>query len=453
MNILIAGYGKIGKALVAQLAEEGYDLTLIDEDPAALSSGMDKYDVMTVNGNCASMDTLKSAGVRKAELLIACTGNDEVNLLTCMTAHYLNPRLHTISRISDPEYTDQAFRMRDSFALSMLFNPQKEAAVEIAKLLRYPGFLKRESFAGGKAEIVEFRIDGESRLNGTALSDLSGIIKCHVLVCTVLRDGSAIIPDGTFVLAEGDRVFVTAPSDELAVLLKNLGVVTKKVRNVMIAGGGKLTYYLAQQLKNSSMELRIIEKDPDQCRELAGCFPRANVICGDASNFSLLEKEGVKECDALVSLTGTDELNMILSTWGSSKNVPVIVTKLARLVDQSDLTDDLPLGSVVSPRTLCCNEIVRYVRAMRKQTGAAVAVHSIAEGQVEALEFYLDGKAPHCGIPLKKLKLKPNIRLICISHEEGTEIPNGDSCFSEGDTVIVLASGDEVILQFKDIFA
>ena len=452
MKILIAGCGQVGQTLARELSAEGHDLTLIDSDPLVLESGMERYDVIAVQGNCASMQTLRDAGVEKADLLIATTGSDELNLLCCMTAHVINSHLHTIARIRNPEYSEQAYAMRDAFALSMVFNPEHQAAVEIERLLKFPGFFKRESFAKGRVEIVEVRVDAESKLCNVPLSILYSIVKCRVLVCAVLREGQAITPDGHFTLQAGDRIFVTAPADNLALLLKNLGIVRHKVRRVMIAGGGTLAYYLADLLRDSPMELTVIEQDRERCVELATLLPRVNVINGDAREQSLLESENLASTDALIALTELDELNMVISLYGHHRGIPLTVTRLEQLED-TGITSELPLGSVICPHRLCCNNIVRYVRAMQNQAGAAITIHSIADDQAEAMEFHVDASTLHCGEPLKKLKLKKNVLLVSITGATGTEIPNGDSTFCVGDSVVVVASGDTVIRQLNDIFA
>ena len=452
MKILIAGYGQVGETLSMQLSSEGHDLTLVDSDSAVLEAGMERHDVMAVQGNCASMKILQQAGVEASDLLIACTGSDELNLLCCMTAHAMNPHLHTIARIRNPEYTEQAYRMRDAFALSMTFNPEQQAAVEIARLLKFPGFLKRDSFAKGRVEIVEIRVDKDSPICNVPLSMLYGIVKCRVLVCTVLRDGAAITPDGQFVLREGDCIFVTAPSDDLATLLKNLGIVTHKVRRVIIAGGGRVAYYLTDLLQNSQMDVTIIESDHARCLELATHFPKAEVIFGDARDQSLLESQDISGADALISVTGMDETNMVVSLYAHNREVSQVVTRMEYLEDFG-ITGSLPLGSVISPNRLCSNNIVRYVRALQNQSGAAITIHSIAGGQAEAMEFRVDATTLHCGVPLKKLKLREHVLLVGISSGTKTQIPNGDSTFDIGDSVVVVASGDTVIGQLNDIFA
>ena len=452
MNIIIAGGGKVGITLARQLAAEKHDITLIDSSRRVLETGLERLDIITVQGNCASMGVLQQAGVKDAELLIAVTDADEVNLLCCTTAHGLNAKLHTIARIRNPEYLDQIHRLRNIFGLSMTINPEKQAAVEIQRLLKYPGFLRRDTFAKGRTEIVELRIDKDSKLCNATLSDLPGIVKCRVLVCAVLRNGAAVTPGGNFVLRENDRIFVTAPTENLTVLLKNLGIITRRARSVILCGGGRVSYYLASLLLKDGVAVRLIEHDQARCTELAALLPEACVIHGDATDQNLLENEGVDSCDALVTMTGLDELNMIISLYGSSREVPQVITKLGHIENRS-IIDALSLGSIVSPKELCCNHIVRYVRAMQNQTGAAVSVHTIADGQAEAVEFRVDDSVRNCGVPLKELKLKPNVLIASITHGMQSEVPNGNSVFQKGDTVVIVTSGRGVLHQLNDIFA
>ncbi len=451
MKIIIAGDGKVGAMLTRQLSQEGYDVTLVDENPKVLESTEEMYDIMAVQGNCATMDVLEQAGAREADLIIAATSADEINILCCLTAHAMNRRIHTIARIRNPEYTDQIVRMKEAFPLSMTVNPDKQAAVEIGRLLKYPGFLKRETFAKSRVEIVELRVDEGSPLCNHALADLDSVVGCKVLICAVLRGGSAVIPDGNYTLHAGDLIFVTAPSYALAMLLKNLKIITHKVRRVMLCGGSRLSYYLAKELLEDGISVRLIEKDYERCELLSNMLPDAVVIQGDASDEQLLESEGLGECDALVTLTGLDELNIVTSLQGLIWHVPQIITKLGHM-ENSYILDKLPIGSTISPKELCCNTIVRYVRALRNQTGAALSLHKIADGQAEALEFSVDADTRHIGKPLKELHLKKNVLIVCITHGGRQEIPGGDSYYEEGDTVIIVTSGDAVIYQLNDIY-
>lgn len=451
MKILIAGSGKLGTALAKQLSAAGYDITLIDSKRDVLEDSAIRYDAMAVLGNCASMEILKQAGVMEADLLIAATNADEVNLLCCMTAHNLNQNLHTIARIRNPEYNEQIYQMRETFGLSLAVNPDKQAAIEIEHLIKYPGFLKRGTFAKGRVEIVELRIDAKSKLCNVTLSDMDRIVNCKVLVCAVLRNGSSISPDGNFTLQDGDHIFVTAPTENLTVMLKNLGIITHKAQRVMICGGSRVGYYLAQQLEKSGISVQVIEQSESHCTTLANLLPNTCIVHGDASNRELLESEGIDKCDTLVTMTGLDELNILISIYAKHYGLPQIITKVGRM-GSNPMLDSLPLDSVVCPKELCCNTIVRYVRAIHNQTGAAVAVHSIAEGHAEALEFRVDENTRFIRKPLKHISVKPNILIACITHGVQTEIPNGESMYQIGDTVIVVSSGEDVIYQLNDIF-
>ena len=451
MNVIVAGAGKVGIALAQQLSVEGCDITIIDSNQKTISQCLEQMDVMAVQGNCASMTALQQAGVRDADLLIAATNADEVNLLCCTTAHAINPKLHTIARIRNPEYAEQIFAMRDVFGLSLSFNPERQAAVEIERLLKYPGFLRRDTFAKGRAEIVELRIEPDSKLCNVALSAMDNIVKTRVLVCAVLRNGESITPNGNFVLKEGDRIFVTAPTENLTGMLKNLGIITRRARKVILCGGGRVSYYLATLLEKDGIAVQIIDRDEQRCRDLAVALPETCVIHGDATDHTLLESEGIADCDALVTLTGVDELNMIISLYGCSRKLPQVITKLSHIGSRS-IVDTLSLGSIVCPKELCCSNIVRYVRAMRNQTGAAVSLHAIADGQSEAVEFLVDEHTLNCGKPLKELKLKPNVLIASITHGGRSQVPGGNSVFQKGDSLVVVTSGRGVLHQLNDIF-
>ncbi len=450
MKIIIAGGGKVGAKLTRMLSAEEHEIVLIDSKSKVAGETVNQFDVMTVQGNCASVEVLEQANVEEAELLIAVTGTDEVNLLCCLTAHYMNKEIHTIARIRSPEYSGQISRMRGAFALSMVVNPEMQAAREIDRLLRFPGFLKRDTFARNRVEIVELRVNEDSVLDGLSLSSLENVAKCKVLVCTVLRNGNAVAPDGSFVLKEGDRIFVTAPTYNLSLLLKNLGILPRKVKKVLICGGGRLSYYLAMMLQKSGMGVKLVEKNYERSVELAKLFPKADIVCGDATDWSFLESEGVSHYDAVVALTGMDEMNMVISLYGGKSGVPQVITKLVHM--QSSVLGDLPLGSIIDPKELCSNLIVKYVRSLTNQDCAAITVHSIADGQAEAEEFRIDKASRYCGVPLKELNLKKNVLIVCINHGAELVIPSGDSSYEQGDTVIVVNSRQEVISQFNDIF-
>ena len=452
MNIIIAGGGMVGATLSSLLCAEGHSVTVVDQDQQILDKCMVSYDVMGLAGNCASMETLYQAGVMDADLIIAVTNSDEINLLCCTVAHGLNTGIPAIARIRTPEYREQAFKLRDIFGLSLVIDPDRQAALEVERLLKYPGFLKLDSFAKSRTEIVELRIKADSKLCDVALIDMYSIVKCRVLVCAVIRDGECITPRGDFTLKEGDRIFVTAPAATLTTLLKNLGVINRPVRRCLICGGSRLAYHLARFLERHGIKVTLIEQDLERCMSLTAQLPNITVIHGDATDHTLLDSEGIQNADAVISLTHTDELNMIISLYAQKKGVPQVITKLRRS-ENRQIIDSLGLGSVISPTENCSNTIARYVRALQNQVGAAISVHSIADGQAEAVEFEVEQNTKYCGVPLKDIKLKPGILLVSINRGSRTEIPSGMSTFFKGDIVVVVTGSGNVIHQLNDIFA
>ncbi len=452
MNIIVAGDGKVGIAITRLLSQEGHDIVAIDTKQNILED--QNLDVMTVVGNCATMDTLKEANVEDADILIAATSADEVNLLCCLTARKINPNLHTIARVRNPEYAEQLYMMREDFGLSLIINPEREAAREIYRLLQFPGFLKRETFAKGKVEIVELKIQENSLLDGVALNQLQHALGGQkILVCVVVHDGKAVIPTSDMVFKAGDHIYVTAPVATLSDLLKKLGITQKKIKHALLVGGGRVSYYLTRNLVEAGVKVKIIENDPERCEHLAEILPKGvSLILADGSSQDVLESEGLSEMDAFVTLTGLDEQNVIASMYGKVRGVANVVTKVNRM-DTSGMLENLNVGSVVSPKELCSANVVRYVRAMDNQAGAAVTLHRIANGRVEALEFVINDKSRYVGQPLKKIKLRSKILVACITHHGKTIVPDGNSSYEVGDTVIIVTNRDTPILQFNDIFA
>lgn len=451
MKIIIAGDGKVGLALTRQLLHEGHEVTIVDSNPVVLQANMYQYDVMAVQGNAATMEALRQARVEQADLLIAATSADEINLLCCLTAKKMNSRLHTIARVRNPDYTEQLFFMREELGLSMTINPELSAAREIFHLLQFPSFLHRDSFAKGRVEIVGLRVDEGSRLEGVALHQLYKIAQVKVLVCAALRAGQVVIPDGSFELKKDDRIFVTARAVNLAQLIKNLGITKQKVRQVMLVGGGHISFYLAQRLLDAHLSVKIIEQNPSRARFLAENLPGAAVVLGDGSSQSFLESEGLGEADALVSLTGIDEENIVLSMYAHSQGVPKVVTKVNRL-EYNRMFEALDIGSIVSPKDLCSALIARYVRGMQNKTGKILALHLIAEGNAAAMEFRVDEHTHHRGVPLKDVPLRRGILISCISRGADTIIPDGTSSFDVGDTVVAVSTLDAPVMQLNDLF-
>ncbi len=453
MNIIIVGDGKVGAALAAQLSAEGHDVTIIDSNPQVLSQSAEQLDVMVVTGNGASMHTLREAGVGSSSLLIAATSRDELNLLTCLTAKKLGAA-HTIARVRNPEYSDQLIAMQEELGLSLTVNPEQTAAHEAYQLLQFPSFLKRESFAKGRVEIVAVPVDEGSKLAGIPLFKLYEIAKVNVLVCAVEREDGVHIPRGSFVLRPGDTIFVTAALQDLAQLVRNLGLVEHKVRSLLIIGGSRIAFYLARRCLDSGISVKIIEQKHERCLQLADALPRATIIEADGSRPDVLEAEGLRNYDAVITLTGMDEENLVLSLMAHHQGVNKVITKLNRL-EYTDVFRKVGLGSVISPKGLCCANIARYVRAMSTASGSGsvLTLHSIVDGHVEALEFSAGPETRHCGEPLKDIPLKNDILISCITHKGRTLLPKGDSRFYPGDTVIVVTAGGQAINDLDNIFA
>nr|MBQ6241811.1 Trk system potassium transporter TrkA [Lachnospiraceae bacterium] len=454
MKIIVAGIGKVGTTLTGQLVADGHDVTVIDRKADILERVCATYDVMGLEGNCATVQTLRDAGAAEADLLIAVTDADEVNLLCCVTARQINPGIHTIVRIRDSEYAPQIIEMRDVFGLSLIVNPERSAAVEIERLLRFPGFLKRESFARGRVELVEFRIAEDSPLADVALRNVTSILKSKVLICAVLRGTEVTLPKGDFVLKAGDRVFMTAPAAALGAMLRDLGIISHKVKRAILGGGGRISLYLAQLLERDGIQVQIIDNDMARCQELARQLPGVSITCGDITVPSTLEKEGLSTADAFAALTGLDELNIVMSLYAVSQKVPIVITKQGHIDELQDIVSGLSLGSIVSPKELCSDIVVRYVRSMRDTSGdSAITVQSVAGGRVEAAEFVIGPASQHRDTPLLDIKIKPGVLIAAISHQGTTTVAGGTSQYTLGDSVIVISAAEMNIQRFNDIFA
>ncbi len=452
MKIIIAGAGKVGSMLTRWLVSEGHEIILVDRRKEILENCSEQFDILAVQGNCAAVNTLKQTGVEDADVIIAVTGGDEYNLLCCLTAHTLNPDIHTIARIRNPEYADQIYNMQETFASSLAVNPEKDAAREIDKLLKYPGFLRRDTFAKGRAEIVELKVKPGSPMENISLMDLNNILKSKVLVCAINRGGVVFAPSGDFVLQTDDHLFVTGSREELTKMLKSIGIITRKVKSVMLCGGGKVSYYLAKLLSESGVQVELIEKDYERCVHLAEVLPDVSVVNGDASNQKFLESEGIQNCDAVVALTSFDEMNMIISLYAKNYGVEQVVTKVDHVENQI-IKDAVGLESVVCPKDLCCNHIVRYIRAMENKSGAALSVHTFADGQMEALEFKVDEDTRNIDVPLKDMNLKKGVLVACITRGGNLIIPDGSSSYRVNDGIVIVKSGDVNIGKINDIFA
>jgi len=443
MKIIIVGAGKVGMALTQQLSAD-HNVTIIDDNPQLVENIINVYDVMGVCGNGASYEVQKEAEVDKADLLIATASSDELNILTCLVAKKLGVN-HTIARIRNPEYEKQLRFMREELGLSMAINPEKAAAREIARVLRFPAAMKVESFSKGRLELIEYRLPENSALDGMKLLDLYKNIRVRVLICAVDRKGETIIPSGDFVLCAGDKIYLTAAPEQLAQFFRHLGVFRSRASTVMIVGASKICYYLASSLLKMGMSVKIIDQNEQRCVDLSERIPKALVIVGDGTDTELLQEEGIEQTDAFVAITGIDEANilMAMSAARQSGDNCKVIAKINRksLVDL--VAAESMIDSVVSAATVTTELIVQYVRAMESASGAKIkTLHRLVEGAVEALEFEVPADAPFLNIPLKDLKLKSGILLAGIVRRNGQiVIPSGNDMLQAQDDVIVVTTG------------
>ena len=450
MKIIIVGAGKVGLAVAPHLAAE-HSVTVIDQNPALIDHVINVYDVMGVCGNGACADVQQEADVGRANLVIAAASSDEVNILICLVAKKLGVQ-HTIARIRNPEYEKQLRSMRSELGLSMAINPERATAREIARVLRFPNAMKLESFSKGRLELVEYRLAAGSPLDGVLLSDLYKNLRARVLVCAVARKEQTIIPSGDFALRSGDTIYITATPPELEQFFRHLGVFKSRASSVMIVGASKLCYYLAVQLMDMGMTVKIVDQDRSRAERMSEQLPRALVITGDGTDSELLREEGLAQTDGFVAITGMDEANilMALSVTRQFKNCKVI-TKINRQSLTDLVSSEDMLGSVVSTGSVTAEVILQYVRAMQNASGSQVkTLHRLIGGTVEALEFGICPESPLIGVPLRDLKLRPGILLAGIVRQNGKiVIPSGADAINAGDDVIVVTTS--VLRDIREI--
>lgn len=440
MNIMVVGCGKIGTTILESLVEEGHNITAVDNDPAALTEVTNVYDVIGVCGNGADCATLTEAGVEKAELFVAVTGSDELNMLSCFLAGKMGAR-HTIARIRKPEYNEGDLNfLKQQLGLSMAINPEQLAAHELYHLLKLPAAAKVENFSRRNFEMIELRLKEDSPLVGAPLNELRSRYAAKFLVCAVQRDGKVYIPDGRFVLEGGDRIGLIAAPAELAKLLRAVGEGQRQMRSVMILGGSRTAYYLARRLLSSGSDVKIIEIDRQLCEELSEALPKAVIIHGDGAQQELLLEESLRSMDAFVALTGMDEENILLSFFAASQQVPKVISKVNR-DELSALAERLGLECIVSPRKIIADVLVQYARALQNSLGSNIeTLYTLMDDQAEAVEFRVRENPRIVNIPLKELRLKENILIAGIIRERKPIIPTGDDMILAGDNVVVLAA-------------
>ena len=450
MNIIVVGCGKIGQSIIASLLSEGHDVVAIDKDPEIIEEVTNIYDVMGVCGIGTDCEILAEAGTAKADIFIAVTGSDELNMLSCYLAKTLGAE-NTIARIRNREYNEKSLGfLQHELNLSMSVNPDYFAAHDIYNVLKLPSAAHIETFSTRNFEIIELVLRENSPLAGTKIMDLRRQNKAKFLICAVCRDGKLCIPDGSFELKSGDKIALTAAPSEIIKLLKSLKITQRSAKKVMIMGASRTGYYLARMLLLSGVSVIIIDKDPNKCQEICELLPSATVILGDGAQQELLREEGINNVDAFISLTGMDEQNILISYYAQSQNVPKVITKVNRS-EFVPLATGLGLDTIVSPRRTISDVILRYARALHNSVGSNVEkLYKIMDGNAEALKFNVKEDFKYTNIPLKDIDFKPNILISGILRNRKAVIPTGDTVILPGDKVIVI-SAEHRLYDLADI--
>jgi len=440
LNIIIVGCGKVGRVLAEQLNDSGNNITVIDMISSRVSEVSARYDVMGVTGNGATHSTLMQANIDKADLLIAVTGSDEQNLLCCVMAKKAGKNCQTIARVRSPQYNAEAEYLKNVLGLAMIMNPEYAAAAEIARVLQFPSALKIDTFVKGKIELLKFRLPEESPLCGMAVKEIAPKLHCDVLVCTIERDDEAFIANGNFVFAARDVISIIAEPKNAYSFFRKINYKAKPVGDVLIAGGGSITYYICQILNKSSISLTVIEKERERADYLSEEFPDVSVIHEDAINQEALLQENIEKAGAFVSLTNIDEENILLSLFAKSVTTGKIVTKINR-IDFDEVIKTLDLDTIIYPKNITAEIIVRYVRAMKKTIGTNLeTLYQVIKGKVEAAEFNIEKECELTEAPLMKLRLKSGVLVAAIVRNNKVYIPRGSDQLQIGDSVVVVSN-------------
>lgn len=452
MKIVIIGDGKVGYKLAVQLSEENYDIVLIDQNEGKLKEALNKMDIFCIPGNGADAEIQKQADVPHADLVIACASTDELNMLCCLLSRRLGAK-HTIARVRNPIYYRQMELLKEDLRLSLTVNPEFAAANEISRILLFPEANKVETFMKGRVELVEYPVGDNNPLAGLSLAEIYKKFQIKFLVCAVKRGNDIFIPDGAFVLNAGDRLHIAAAHHNLKSFFKSLGRKNSKVKKVIICGGGHVCYYLARQLLQVGMQVKIIEKNEQRCEELCEQLPKATIINGNATDQDLLMEEGLADAHAFVALTGMDEENIIISLFAKTQNVPKIIAKVNQDT-RAQMVEGMGIDSIVSAKSAAADEILGYVRARMNSYSSddVETMYRLLNGRVEALEFIIKKECEYTNIPLKDLRTKKNHLIACIGRKREIIIPNGDSHLEVGDSVIIVTK-EHIVSSFRDILA
>ncbi|SDB24719.1 Trk system potassium transporter TrkA [Eubacterium oxidoreducens] len=438
MQIIVVGCGNVGRTLIEQLVKEGHDVTAVDLDKSRVEQVVREYDVMGYIGNGASRTLLIDAGVKKADVLLAVTAADELNLLCCLIARKAGD-CKTIARVRNPIYTlEEVSFIKEELGLSLIINPEMAAAHEIARLIKFPSAIRVENFAKGRLDLLGCRVKEGSELAGCALMDITSKHNVNMLVIAVQRKGEVVIPNGQYVLEEGDVVYFVAEPTKVMQSMKKLGNVNRKVHKVMIIGGGETTVYLSKHLLNIGIHVTIIESSKERCGELSELLPNALVICGDGTDRELLLEEGIESMNIVVAWTNFDEENIMLSLYAQQHAKAKAITKIHK-IEHDEILQTLDVGSICYPKKITAERILQYIRAMNNSMGSNVeTLYQLVDDRIEVLEFVVRSNHDFLGIPLEKLHLKKNLLIACIVRAGKFIIPGGKDEIRMNDSVIVV---------------
>ena len=444
MKIVIIGDGKVGYKLAEHLSEDNYDVVLIDNNEEKLKEAINNLDVNCFAGDGVSVEVQAEAGVPDADLVIACASTDELNMLSCLVAKRLGAK-HTIARVRNPLYYHQIDLLKEDLHLSMVINPEFAVANEIARNLILPDASKVETFVKGRLELVEFPVREESPVIGYKLADIYSKFQIKILICAIKRGSEVFIPDGEFVIEEGDKLHIAAAHREIEQFFSRLGNRRRRVRNVLICGGGRVGFYLAKKLCSMGMDVKIVEQSQARCEDLCEELPKVTVIHGDATDHDLLLEEGVRDADALVALTGVDEENIIMGLFAKKQGVQKIIAKVNE-DSRAQMVEGLGIDSIVSSKNATVDAIFSYVRARQNSLTSAniESMYRLVDDRVEALEFVIKEETKYTNIALKDLKTKPNNLIACIGRKRQMIIPSGNDSIRVGDTVVVITKSKKI---------
>lgn len=440
MRIVIVGGGKVGEKLCAELSQENNDIILIERDEDTLERLMIKFDITGIVGNGANIEIQQEVGVDTADIFIAVTEMDEINLISAVLAKNLGAT-YTVARVRNPEYAKQDTILKNSLGVSLIINPELAAARDIVKVLKYPSALSAEFFSEDRVSLIEMEVKEHSDLVNVDLPNFRQRYG-SLLVCMIIRQDEVIIPSGQNNIQAGDRIFITGQMKDMTTFFKKHGDDRKRIRSTLIVGGGRIAYYVLKALaaSHANIDATVIEVNKEKAEFLSESFPKASVYFADGSDHEILEEYGIENYDSFISLTGVDEENLVMSVFARHKGVKKVITKMSR-VEILKILSSTQLRTIITPKQIVANEIIQFVRSRANTQGSNVeALYRLADNRVEVLQFKVMGKSKVCGIPLSNLKLKDNVLIAYIMRNGNLIFPGGTDVLQSQDRVLVVTT-------------